>query len=261
MRHVARVRVSKQSEDERLEKEVRKDESGAIFLTTICPFLSFLARQVEHLLDNDQKLAAKRDDDDRLPLHWAASYNRLPIVEILLGVKGSDVDAQDGIGWTALMMAASLRDGEDMVELLLNKGADADMKNHNNQTALFFAASKNNLDVVKKLIAHKASARVKDKRGQLPLHRAAAIGSIPIVKLLLQHRSPVDATDVDGATALHHAIAEGHGQTAVELLKAGADSSKRDSTGQVALQLAPDQSIRDFVLRMAEEEGIELTKS
>ena len=216
---------------------------------------------MESLLNADAKLATKVDDDGRLPLHWAASYNRLPIVEILSNLKSFDVDAQDGIGWTALMMAASLRDGEEMVDLLLNKRADADTKNHNNQTALFFACSKSNLDVARKLIAHKASARVKDKRGQLPLHRAAAVGNVPIVKLLLENRSPVDASDLDGATALHHAIAEGHGQTAVELLKAGADSSKKDTNGQVALKLAPDKSVREFVLRMAEEEGIEVART
>lgn len=40
------------------------------------------------------KLAKRRDDDDRLPIHWAASYNRLPIVELLSERKDFDVDAQ-----------------------------------------------------------------------------------------------------------------------------------------------------------------------
>lgn len=72
------------------------------------------------------------------------------------------------------------------------------------QTALHFAASKNNLDVAKKLIEQKATARVKDKRGTLPLHRAAAVGSVPMVQLLLDVNSPVNATDMSGLTALHH---------------------------------------------------------
>jgi len=40
------------------------------------------------------KLAKLRDDDDRLPIHWAASYNRLPIVEILADRKDFDPDVQ-----------------------------------------------------------------------------------------------------------------------------------------------------------------------
>jgi 26S proteasome non-ATPase regulatory subunit 10 len=34
-----------------------------------------------------------------------------------------DPDVQDGSGWTPLMIAVSLKEGEDLVNLLLNKGA------------------------------------------------------------------------------------------------------------------------------------------
>ncbi|WPG99633.1 ankyrin repeat-containing domain protein [Acrodontium crateriforme] len=210
------------------------------------------------LLNADPRLASCRDDDDRLPLQWATSYNRLPIVQLLTERKGVDIDAQDGAGWTALMMAASLKDGDDMVDYLLSQGADVHVTTNNGQTALHYAASKNNLDTARKLIAHKASARVKDKRGQLPLHRAAAVGSVPMVKLLLDNRSPINATDADGSTALHHAIAEGHGDTAVVLLKAGAETDKRDGSGALAIDLAPDAKIKLYVRRAADEEGIEL---
>lgn len=40
------------------------------------------------------KLANLNDDDGRLPLHWAVSYNHLPVVEILVQAKGFDPDAQ-----------------------------------------------------------------------------------------------------------------------------------------------------------------------
>lgn len=214
--------------------------------------------QVESLLNADKRLVSRRDDDERVPLHWAASYNHLAIVELLSEQKAFDIDAQDSAGWTALMMASSLPHGDALVDFLLAKGADVGVKTYNDLTALHFAASKSNLDTAKKLIAHKASARVKDKRGQLPLHRAAAVGNLPIVKLLLENRSPINATDMDGSTALHHAIAEGHGDTAVELLKAGAEADKKDISGSLAIDLAPDAKIKGFILRAAEEEGIEM---
>ena len=79
-----------------------------------------------------------------------------------------------------------------------------------------------------------------------------------MVKLMLDNKSPVNATDIDGSTALHHAIAEGHGDTAVELLKAGAETEKRDSNGHIAIDLAPDIKVRSFILQSAQLEGIEL---
>jgi 26S proteasome non-ATPase regulatory subunit 10 len=38
--------------------------------------------------------------------------------------KDFDPDVQDGSGWTPLMIAVSLKEGEDLVDFLLNKGAD-----------------------------------------------------------------------------------------------------------------------------------------
>jgi 26S proteasome non-ATPase regulatory subunit 10 len=222
-------------------------------------------QKVEALLHSDRKLATLRDDDDRLPLHWAASYNRPKLIEILSEEKNTfDVDAADGLGWTALMMAASLpRDaGAPLVEALLAQhAADPNIKTHAGQTALFFAVSKANLDVVRSLLAHGATARVRDKRQQLPLHRAAAIGHVPILKDLLHKQSPIDTADIDGCTPLHHAVAEGHGEAAVALLRAGADSSKKDSGGKLPISLAPDAKVRNYIIKAAEEEGLDVVTS
>jgi 26S proteasome non-ATPase regulatory subunit 10 len=43
---------------------------------------------------------------------------------LLAQSKDFDPDVQDGSGWSPLMIAVSLKEGEDLVNLLLNKGAD-----------------------------------------------------------------------------------------------------------------------------------------
>ncbi|KAE8355590.1 ankyrin repeat-containing domain protein [Aspergillus coremiiformis] len=215
----------------------------------------------ESLLNANPKLANVKDDDERLPIHWAVAYNRLPIVELLMSTKHFDPDVEDGSGWTLLMIAASLKnaEGDPIIDLLLKKGADVNVKSNSGQNALHFATSKANLSTVRTLIANKCSARVKDKRGQLALHRAAAIGSSPIIKVLLQDgKSPVNATDMDGLTGLHHAISEGHGDAAITLLKAGAETDKKDANGILAIDMAPDASVRQYIRQVAEMEGIEI---
>ncbi|KAI4637025.1 hypothetical protein J4E93_010691 [Alternaria ventricosa] len=216
--------------------------------------------RVDSLLAANPKLANLRDPDDRLPIHWAVSYNHLAIVQTLVQSKSFDPDVTDGSGWTPLMMACSRKDAEPIVDLLLSKDADVNAKNNNGQTALHFCASKVNLDIARTLLAQKppASARIKDKRGQLPLHRAAAVGSVPMMKALLDAKSPLNATDMDGMTALHHAMSEGHGDAALLLLTMGAEHDKKDTDGHVALDLAPDAKTRSFILQAAEREGIEL---
>ncbi|KAI1840498.1 hypothetical protein JX265_008605 [Neoarthrinium moseri] len=226
----------------------------------IADFSSGLVAAVESLLNADPKNARRQDDDGRLPIHWAASSNQPEIVQLLAQQKDFDPDVEDASGWTPLMIAASVKDGEKLVAMLLGWGADVNQTNNSGQTALHFVASKNNMEVARMFFDHKppASARVRDKRGQYPLHRAAAIGSVPMVNLLLKNKSPLNATDTAGYTALHHAMAEGHGDTAVALLKAGAETGKKDSDGYTALDLAPDKEVKKYVAREAENEGIDL---
>ncbi|TVY18158.1 Ankyrin repeat-containing protein [Lachnellula arida] len=206
---------------------------------------------VESLLNANPKLADRKDDDERLPIHWATSYNHLDIAILLSAGKNFDPDVQDGSGWTPLMIAVSLKEGEELVKLFLQKGADVNAK------TLHFTASKNNLDIARTLLDSKppASVRVKDKRGVYPIHRAAAVGSVPMVELFIKHRSPLNASDDAGQTPLHHAVAEGH---AVALLKAGAETDKKDGDGHTALELAPDAQVKKYIVQAAEREGIEL---
>lgn len=92
----------------------------------------------------DSKLAKLKDQDGRLPIHWAASANNYEIFSLLVNQKGFDPDIQvfpptlpfpsfpivilnnyqDDSGWTPLMIAASVKDSDKIVDLLLTKGAD-----------------------------------------------------------------------------------------------------------------------------------------
>ncbi|CAH0047914.1 unnamed protein product, partial [Clonostachys solani] len=201
-----------------------------VSLCILQPGKAKVMRVAENLLKTDPKLSKKVDDDGRYAIHWAASANNLEIVSLLAEQPKFDADIEDGSGWTPLMISASVPDNEPVLTLLISKGADVNAK-----------TSKKNLDIARLLVDNKASTRVRDRRGQYPIHRAAAVGSAPMVALLLQNKSPLNATDNEGYTPLHHAIAEGHGDTAVALLKAGADFSLKTIEDQLAIDLAPDK--------------------
>ncbi|KAL6920175.1 hypothetical protein FSHL1_004152 [Fusarium sambucinum] len=204
----------------------------------------------EGFLKSDPKLSQRKDNDGRYPIHWAASSNNFEIVQLLASQRSFDADVQDGSGWSPLMISASVPESEAVLKLIISKDAD---------TALHFVASKKNLDIARILIENGASTRVRDRRGQYPIHRAAAVGSVPMVTLLLKNRSPLNPTDNEGYTPLHHAIAEGHGDTAVALLKEGADFTLKNGADELALDLAPDKEVRRYILQGAEREGIEMS--
>lgn len=107
------------------------DDNGANFKNSPSP----PALAVENLIKTNPNLSNLVDSDSRLPIHWAVSYTHLPIVSLLLSRPDFDPDIQDGSGWTPLMIASSLKEegqqdgaADEIVDLLLNKGADVNIK-------------------------------------------------------------------------------------------------------------------------------------
>jgi 26S proteasome non-ATPase regulatory subunit 10 len=51
-------------------------------------------RKYLHLSQANPKLADRKDDDERLPIHWATSYGHLEIAKMLAAQKNFDPDVQ-----------------------------------------------------------------------------------------------------------------------------------------------------------------------
>jgi ankyrin repeat protein len=69
-------------------------------------------------------------------LHWAAITNRPDVIPVLLAAK-ADINATDEFGFTPLMYAATVDEGNiDVATALLKAGADRRIRNKENRTAL-----------------------------------------------------------------------------------------------------------------------------
>lgn len=101
------------------------------------------------------------------PIVYAAQKGNAGIVAMLLE-SGLDVNARYAHAWTALMFVAGHGDdvppakGVEMAELLLDRGADANLTNDFGRTALMIAAQNNRVEIVSLLLARGADPRVMD---------------------------------------------------------------------------------------------------
>ncbi|KAK8552862.1 hypothetical protein V6N12_041436 [Hibiscus sabdariffa] len=133
----------------------------------------FKSLSEEHL----SKSLKLRNEDGRSLLHVAVSSARPEVVKVLsASVDESVVNSTDEEGWGPIHSAASIGNLEIM-EILLSKGANVNVKNDGGRTALHYAASKGWLKIAELLISHGAKINSKDKVGCTPLHRAASTGN------------------------------------------------------------------------------------
>jgi hypothetical protein len=131
----------------------------------------------------------EKDDQGATPLIWASAYGKKDILEVLIE-KGADINAtlKDGTG--ALHIAA--RYGEKNVcEDLIRLGAKIDLpaRGYFDRTALFIALMNDQTECARLLINKGANVNLVDKSGMVPntpLSCAAWKKQKEIVKLLLE---------------------------------------------------------------------------
>jgi ankyrin repeat protein len=116
-------------------------------------------------------------------LHCAVFNGHMEIVNLLLE-KGADVNLKDNFGTTPLKSAA-LNGHMRIVKLLLEKGADVNLTDKYDKTPLHWAVFNGHMEIVNLLLEKGADVDLKDNFGNTSFYCALIKGYIEIVKLLL----------------------------------------------------------------------------
>lgn len=119
------------------------------------------------------------------PLHWATSSGQKEIVTLLLE-KGADVNVRDENFWTPLHEAISNNDLK-IASLLLEKGADVNVEDKNLWTPLHEAISNNDLKIASLLLEKGANVNKKDRDYWSPLELAEKEKNKAAVALLSKY--------------------------------------------------------------------------
>ncbi|CAD7701665.1 unnamed protein product [Ostreobium quekettii] len=170
-----------------------------------------------------------RDQQRQLtPLHVASDRGIYSTMKILLE-HGAAVNAVSEAGATPMIEVLGGCKTE-LVRLLLDHGANIDVKNdRNGVTSLMAAAMKQNHDVMEWCIAAGCNIEAADKDEQRAMHHAARHGAIECVDVLLRAGADINAL-AKGEGVLIFAVRGGHYDVARMLMERGAElnSSPKD---------------------------------
>lgn len=181
------------------------------------------------------------------PLHLAAEKGRREMVELLIDA-GADVNSRGPLGLTALHRAAQ-QDHVEVVKLLLERGAEVDTRHDMGATPLLVASIASCPEVAKALLAKGADVNAANQDGFTPLHAVAYNGDPDLARLLLEHgaREKINTKRQGGYTPLHLAAKGGHSITTSLLIENGATIDVENDIGFTAMDLAHEYDWEEVV--------------
>ena len=166
------------------------------------------------------------------------------VQRILSSASGININVQTRVGrYTPLMIAAD-RGWIELVRLLLEAGADPEVKNHMGRTALFEAAQ-GVIVCIEPLLEYGADPNITDKKGNTAFAKIfdSTLENVTfdIVRLMLKNGADVDSRDCDGHTPLmlcikgNQIFPELRRKMVKLLLEHGADVHAKDDIGNTPM--------------------------
>ncbi len=159
-----------------------------------------------------------------------------------------------GDGNTPLHYAV-MNDHNEMVELLLDAGADATITNNDKWPTLCLAADYNSHHVMKSLIQSGLAVNELGGNGAAALHIACRGNRAQAARQLIRLGADINTKDRNGDTPLHIAATQAALATVIMLVEADADQAARNAQNLTPLNLyrekgnAHDADLLDLLVR------------
>ena len=207
----------------------------------------------------------RSSQDMASPLYYASLLGFAQLVARVVAVDAQKdinalvkiINAQGGYYGNALQ-AASTRGYEQVVRLLIDKGAEVNTRGGKYGNALRAASTRGHEQVVRLLIDKGAEVNTRGGRYGNALRAASTRGHEAVVQLLVAKRADVNAQGGHYGNALQAASSEGHKAVVQLLLAEGADVNAQGGHYGNALQAASTRG-HEAVVQLLLAEGADVT--
>ena len=195
---------------------------------------------VQYLLERGIDVDSQADTEHSTPLHLASYWGGFKVAQMLLD-HGADINVRNKNGRTPLHGAVNeLPDNDEecyfnAIQFLLEHGADVVAQDHDHMTPLHVASQYHGTRVVRLLLEHSANVDALDNQSATPLHFASRGGSVGVARVLIEHGADVHALDGSHSTPLHFASQSGDADSARLLIEHGADVHALDNNHSTPL--------------------------
>ena len=212
---------------------------------------------INQLTEEINRYKIKKPDNFEPNILVAAAKGDLESIRYSVEVLNTPIDFKDPDFHRTPLYRAAAFGHLKLVEYLINKGANIEIKTKEHITPLYIAAQQDQFDVVQFLLSKNANIEATQKDGATPLYIASLNGHLNIVQLLVHNGANIEATENQGATPLHAASQKDHLQVVEFLVSQGANINSRDIFGYTPLYIAMDEGNDDIVEFLTQHGGIQ----
>ncbi|KAF7155420.1 hypothetical protein CNMCM5623_007491 [Aspergillus felis] len=221
------------------------------------PVLEFIWNKLKPRHQHDDFLHGA-DLDGMTPLHCAAAKGSLDCVHFLLR-EGADVNSCPKHGMTPLHYAARSPNAREMIEVLLEAGAQVDAVAWNGENAIFDAVASDDNDAVLALLRAGSSVRLRNRYNETILHTVACSGSISLLQTLVDAGADMMARSTSDSTILHRAAEAGRLETVTWILEhSHLPADNANNYGWTPLHFAASKNNLSIVKFLVEECGADI---
>ncbi len=149
-----------------------------------------------------------------------------------------------GEGQLSLLMLASEDGYTEVCKILIDKGANLDLRDYEDETALLIASQRGRTEIVKLLLSKGAKLDLKDKEGETALMKASEKGHKDVCKILIDKGAKMDLQTNSGFTALMMASMNEKTEIVKLLLEKGARIDLKSKEGKTACDWTQNDTIK-----------------
>ncbi|WP_419180479.1 ankyrin repeat domain-containing protein [Bacillus salipaludis] len=220
-------------------------------LLSFCIMLLILAGcQNPKILEKPIEISIEKVDKMKEQFFKAVEKGNIAEINNLLN-QGVNINSQDRVGRTALMIATYANDIET-AKALIEKGADVNIQDNMKNNPFLYAGAEGYIGILKLTIKAGANPKLLNRYGGTALIPASEHGYVDVIKELLE-KTEIDVNHINnlGWTALMEAIVLNDGgkkqQEAIKLLiEHGADVNISDSEGVTPFQHANERNFEEI---------------
>ena len=198
------------------------------------------------------------NNNNSTALIQASSKGNIDAINVLLSA-GANMAIQNVVDNTWIHCAIFGNCSKEVLQSIIDQGADVNARNNQNITALMLASRKGNIDAMNVLLSAGANRTIEDADGDTWIHYAIYGNcSKEVLQSIIDQGADVNATNKNNTTALMLASEKGNIDAMNVLLRAGADRTIEDAEGDTWIHCAIHGNCSKEVLQSQIDQGADV---